>query len=481
MMKRLLLCCLLSACLLPLRGQADSSLSARIDWLVRETLPEGSEAGVCVYDLTAGKPLYAYRAEKLSRPASTMKLLTAITALARPDADEPFRTEVWYDGAIANDTLRGDLYVVGGFDPEFGEEAMDSLVARTASLPFTVVTGRVYGDVSMKDSLYWGNGWAWDDNPAAYQPYLSPLMFCKGAVELRVSPGQTGDTAIVSYRPASSYYTVVNLTRSRTPSAGEFAYSRDWLSNGNRVVVSGNVEGTRKGAVNLYGSSEFFMHAFVERLRSRGIAVSPDYAFAELPSDSLPSDSLSPSPRRIACWETPVRDVLKQLMKESDNLNAEAMLCRIGARATGKKHISAKEGIAEIEKLIRRLGRDPKGYKIADGCGLSNYNYLSPALLVEFLKFAYAKPDIYRGLREALPVAGVDGTLEHRMKDTPARGNVRAKTGSFTAINALAGYVRAMNGHDLAFAIMNQNILSAARARAFQDKVCVLLRTYGKK
>ena len=179
-MKKILLLVTLSVCLLPLWAQRDFS---QIDSLIKKMLPEASEVGISVYDLTAKKPLYDYRAEKLSRPASTMKLLTAITALSRPDADEPFRTEVWHDGVIERDTLQGNLYVVGGFDPEFDSQAMDSLIGEVITFPFSVINGQVYGDVSMKDSLYWGHGWAWDDTPAGYQPYLSPLMFCKGTVE----------------------------------------------------------------------------------------------------------------------------------------------------------------------------------------------------------------------------------------------------------------------------------------------------------
>ena len=92
-MKKVLLLVALSVCLLPLWGQRDFS---QIDSLIKKMLPEASEVGIFVYDLTVKKPLYSYRADKLSRPASTMKLLTAITALSRPDADEPFRTEVWH-------------------------------------------------------------------------------------------------------------------------------------------------------------------------------------------------------------------------------------------------------------------------------------------------------------------------------------------------------------------------------------------------
>ena len=336
-------------------------------------------------------------------------------------------------------------------------------------VPFSVINGQVYGDVSMKDSLYWGHGWAWDDTPAGYQPYLSPLMFCKGTVEISVVPSTSqGDTANISCKPVSSYYTLANRTKTRTPSAGKFSFSRDWLTNGNNLVVSGNVASIRKDNINIYDSPAFFMHTFLERLRAKGVVAPQSYAFAELPRDSVHVE-------RMAGWDTSVQKVLNQLMKESDNLNAEALLCRLGAQATGKRQVAAEDGIVEIMKLIRRLGHDPKDYKIADGCGLSNYNYLSPALLVDFLKYAYSRTGIFRKLYKSLPVGGVDGTLKNRMKSTPTFRNVHAKTGSFTAINALAGYLRMKNGHEVAFAIMNQNVLSAAKARAFQDKVCEVI------
>ena len=463
-MKKLFLYIVCSLGMLPVWGQAGFS---QIDSLIRQMLPEASEVGISVYDLTDQKSLYTYRDTKLSRPASTMKLLTAITALARSDADQPFCTEVWYDGVIEHDTLQGNLYVVGGFDPEFDDRAMDALVEEVITYPFSVINGSVYGDVSMKDSLYWGSGWAWDDTPEAYQPYLSPLMFCRGAVEVSAiaTPNQ-GDTARISCKPRSTYYTVTNRTKSRTLSAGRFSATRDWLTNGNHLVVSGNVQRLNKDWVNVYDSGGFFMHTFVERLQLKGIAVPSSYAFAELPVEGA---------KRMAQWETPFQQVLNQLMKESDNLNGEAILCRLGAQATGKKYVAAEDGIVEIMQLIRRLGHDQKAYKIADGCGLSNYNYLSPALLVDFLKFAYSRTDVFQKLYKSLPVAGIDGTLKNRMKNTAAYKNVHAKTGSFTAINSLAGYLRMKNGHEVAFAVMNQNILSAAQARAFQDKVCEVI------
>lgn len=464
-MQRIFLFLILSSCLPVLWGQ--EVLSSRINSLLK-TLPEGPEVGISVYDLTDKKPLYTYRDTKLSRPASTMKLLTAITALSRSDADEPFRTEVWYNGVIEHDTLRGDLYVVGGFDPEFDELSMDTLVDAIITSPFSVIDGRIYGDISMKDSLYWGSGWAWDDTPEAYQPYLSPLMYHKGMVTVTAAPGAVqGDTARVSCYPESSYYSLSNATRTRTPSAGKFTVTRGWLENKNNITVTGNVEGRRSADINVFSSQDFFMHAFLEKLRNKGIEVPLNYAFSVFTPDSL---SVC-----MARSECSVQEVVTQIMKESDNLSAEALLCRLGAQATGKKYVSAKEGIAEIKKMIKQLGHNPDQYKIADGCGLSNYDYLSPALLVDFLKFAYSRTDVFQKLYKALPIAGVDGTLKYRMQQGKAYKNVHAKTGSYTAINALAGYLKAANGHEIAFAIMNQNVLSAAKSREFQNKVCEAL------
>lgn len=468
-MKKYLLSLVLSLLFIPVtvwgQNTAAKGLSSRLDTLIKYQLPVGSNVGISIYDLTDGKSLYTYQADKLSRPASTMKLLTTITALSHPDADDPFKTEVWYQGVIEQDTLKGDLYVVGGYDPEFDDEALDSLVNAVSRFPFSVISGHVYGDVSMKDSIYWGSGWAWDDTPASYQPYLSPLMLNKGLVTVTVSPGERGHLASLDCVPASSYYTVTNETKSRTPAAGRFGVSRDWLQNGNNIVVKGNVEGKRTGMVNIYSSRDFFMHTFLERLQAKGIQCPVNYAFNELQKDSLSV--------QIALFETAIQDVINQIMKESDNLNAEALLCRLGAQATGKKHISDEDGLSVIRKQIKALGEDPDYYKLADGCGLSNYNYISPNLLIAFLKFAYSRTDVFQKLYKALPIGGVDGTLKYRMKrGTPSYKNVHAKTGSFTAINCLAGYLRTTNGHEIAFAIMNQNVLSGAKARAFQDAVC---------
>lgn len=452
------------------QGMPTDVLALQLDTFVQKNLPKGAYAGIMAYDLTSGKLLYAHDADKLCRPASNMKLLTSITALSLPQSESPFRTEVWYQGEIVGDTLHGNVYVVGGFDPEFDEEALMSFTDAVDSLHVKVIDGLLIGDVSAKDSLYWGTGWIWDDNPGSYQPYLSPLMLNKGVVNIEATAGNAGEPAMLEVTPYSSFYSVHNQTVSKTASAGKFKVDRNWLENDNQITVSGNVARKSSGSVNVYNSNGFFMHTWNDQLRKRGIEVTGGYDIGEL----MKNDSTY----LLASFETPMQDVLNQMMKESDNLNAEAMLWRIGAQSTGKKHVSAEDCLEVVKSLIGKMGLKATDYRLADGCGLSNYDYLSPELLVAFLKYAYNNKSIYRRLNESLPIGGIDGTLKNRMgRGTPSFRVVHAKTGSITGVYCLSGYLKNKGGHDIAFAIMNQNGLSATTARRFQDKLCDLLIT----
>lgn len=163
--------------------------------------------------------------------------------------------------------------------------------------------------------------------------------------------------------------------------------------------------------------------------------------------------------------------LLETMMKESDNIYAECLFYQTAA-TVGKKGAGRKQGAQRTEELLKRIGLESSKYQIADGSGLSLYNYVTPEMLVALLGHAWHTPDIKEHLLPSLPIAGFDGTLKRRMIGTAAEGNVRAKTGTVTGVSALAGYLTAANGHTIAFAIINQGIPSAAVGRSFQDKVC---------
>ena len=166
-----------------------------------------------------------------------------------------------------------------------------------------------------------------------------------------------------------------------------------------------------------------------------------------------------------------IDQVLLRMMKQSDNLYAEALFYQLAARS-GIAYAGRKQAIAYIKELVRHQGLSPADFSFADGSGLSLYNYASPRLLTSFLRYAYAHEGIFLHLQPSLPLAGVDGTLRRRMTSGPAYANVSAKTGTLEGVSTLSGYCTAPNGHTLCFAIMNQGILRRSVAHRFQDKVC---------
>lgn len=200
-------------------ASARDALAGKLDTLVQSaSFLKTSEVGMVVYDLTDNRELYSYQADKLYRPASIEKVITAVTALSVLGKDYQFETRLAYSGEIKRGVLDGDLYVIGGFDPEFMEQDMKLLSGAVAEAGIKSVRGKLVGDVSMMDSIYWGTGWAWDDTPEPFQPYLSPLMLNRGCVSVTVTPAAKGDTGVVEVFPESDFYRIENRSVSHSPS-----------------------------------------------------------------------------------------------------------------------------------------------------------------------------------------------------------------------------------------------------------------------
>ncbi len=378
----------------------------RLDSMMRDPLLDTSQMGFMVWDLTAGRPLFSYNHRHLLRPASTMKLLTAITALDQLGAAHPFTTSLHFTGNITDGDLHGDLYCVGGMDPMFDYADMDTLVMAVQQMGIKRIVGRVVADTSMKDTLQWGEGWCWDDD----NPVLTPLLV-----------GRKDD------------FTQVLLSK----------LTRAGIDTSNTHTVNG-------------------------RLPNQA-ATAPGAHVGTGPVARTPGATTL-----IATREHSLCDVLHTMMKESDNLFAESMFYHVAASG-GHSPARAVDAVRQERALIERAGLDSQPYRLADGSGLSLYNYLSAELEVAILRYAYQRVDLYDRLLPSLPVAGVDGTLKKRMKGTAAENNVQAKTGTLTGVISLSGYLTAANGHRLCFAILNQGVLKASEARTLQDKLCVIL------
>lgn len=213
----------------------------------------------------------------------------------------------------------------------------------------------------------------------------------------------------------------------------------------------------------LVGKKDRFMSRFLQELRNARIVFIGDTLRGTTPTAA----------REICTRAHTIDQILDRMMKNSDNLYAESMFYQLAASAGGKA--TAKTGRAMVNRLIQKMGMNPGNYYIADGSGLSLYNYVSAELEVAFLRYAYRNTNIYNHLLPSMPIAGVDGTLENRMRTGFAHGNVKAKTGTVTGVSALAGYLTAANGHRLCFSIINQGQRKAKTIRPYQDRICEAL------
>lgn len=362
------------------------NVRARIDGLLDNDMFQTSTVGMLVYDLTADSVIYGYNEKQLMRPASTLKMIVAVTALDRLGYGYKYKTRLGFTGQKEGRVLNGDIWCKGGFDPVFDGKDLDEFVDSVRRLDIDTIRGNLYADLSMKDGDLLGEGWCWDDD----NPVLSPLL------------------------------------------------------------VSGKNE---------------FMDRFLKKLQKAGIVVE-----GELLTGNMPDDA-----EELCVIQRTMGDILPRMMKKSDNLYSETLFYHLAASSGSSRPATAKTGRQMVNRLITDLGFKPSRYYIADGSGLSLYNYVSPELEVGFLKYAYRSSHIYRRLYDVMPVAGVDGTLGSRMRNGYARGNVHAKTGTVTGVSALAGYCTAANGHVLCFSIINMGIRHASSGRRFQDRVCEAL------
>lgn len=439
-------------------------LIERLDSMLDEEFLKYSEVGICVYDLTEGRMIYNYQDEKLYRPASIEKVITSVSAIDMMGPDFHYDTKISYTGEIRNDTLHGSLYITGGFDPLFTDADLNHLVNELRKAGIRHISDSIIADVTMTDSVYWGKGWSWDDCPDTFQPYLSPLMLNEGSVRISVIPRGAGQSPEVVCTPESDYYTITNTAVSHQRGAGPLKITRDWMHQENNIQIKGNASSRQSRSLTIFPSDKYFLTTFCHHLRRDSIT----YNKVTFGKEKTTTTSLSKTSRHM-------RPVLREALKESNNLCAESIFYKAAHRRYGDRATS-KQGTSVIQRFIRhRLGLRPENYNIVDGSGVSLYNYISPRLMVETLEYAYRHNNIFPHLYDALPISGVDGTLSWRMTEKNMRSRVRAKTGSVKGVSSLAGYIKTNSGHALCFCIINQNVMKIGKARRFQDKICEIL------
>jgi D-alanyl-D-alanine carboxypeptidase/D-alanyl-D-alanine-endopeptidase (penicillin-binding protein 4) len=178
-------------------------------------------------------------------------------------------------------------------------------------------------------------------------------------------------------------------------------------------------------------------------------------------------------------YSVPLREIVKVVNKNSNNFYAEQILKTVGLEE--EHYGSAEKGIESEMNIFRDMGINTDAFNIVDGSGLSRLNLVTPRQFVSLLNYMF-KSKHYIPFYNSLPIAGVDGTLIARLKNTRAEDKVRAKTGYLTAVRSLCGYAITGDNEPMAFAIIANNFnIPVKLAENIQDLVCLRLANFKRK
>jgi len=445
------------------------SFQNRIDSLLYSVFFKSAQAGISVYDLTANKQLFKHNEKLLFRPASNQKILTTAAGYLFLGEDYKFSTSIFHTGEVNDSICNGDIYIVGGFDPDFSSHDLDSVVSEIKRFGIKEIRGNLYGDVSSMDSLFWGNGWMWDDDPEPYAPYFTSLNTNKNSIQIVYEPGEVGKEAVIELIPKTNFFRIGNSSLTVDTGKTTITVSRDWLNRSNDIIVKGTINKNSPRdttTINIFNPTLYYLNLVKESIEQTGISFKGKVDTLTLPAEA----------KKIFSFERNIEPVITNTNKTSDNLNAE-MLLRALALNFFPKPATSNNGIVLVDSLITLTGFNPKNYRIVDGSGLSFYNLVSAELLTEILKFCYYKEQkLFPKFLSSFPISGVDGTLSNRMKGGKLLKRVHGKTGGLSGVNNLSGYLENKNGHMIAFSILIQNFVgTSVHARSIQDKLCEII------
>jgi len=445
--------------------------------------------GIEVRSLASGRTLFALNAAKAFRPASTLKLVTTAAALDVYGPDARLRTTLQTASRLDGlGRILGDVFLVGGGDPNLSARfspgrptaAFEALAKALVAAGVRRIEGRLVGHEGAFVGDRRGSSWTWEDLAWGYGTEVSALSFADNLVEASLAPGErVGDPALLTLVPDVGCLNVVSsvtTTDARTNVAGQAGEDTDDAREltllrepgSNDVRLTGRLP--QGGAWNAHlavaDPASCAAAVFASVLEARGIRVVAGVITSSAP---LPGGA-----RMLAAYDgLPMAQVIQVVNKESQNLHAEMLLRLVGWRHAGDG--GAEQGRTAVAALMQRLGVEGAGWELADGSGLARTNLLTARGLATLLVAMDRHPHA-AAFRGSLPIAGIDGTLEKRMRGTAAERRVLAKTGTLQLANALAGYVTTTRGKRLAFALFVNNHAGRGReAVAAIDKIAVTL------
>jgi D-alanyl-D-alanine carboxypeptidase/D-alanyl-D-alanine-endopeptidase (penicillin-binding protein 4) len=449
--------------------KATAKFSSRAEALLEISPANKGEWGLLIVDAESGETLYEQSADKYFVPASNLKLFTTALALAKLGPEYRFHTTLETHGAISSEgVLSADVVLVGRGDPNLSnrkfpyelkeefdgpqEKALAELADAAAAKGVKEISGDVVSDDSYFPRERYPNGWEIDDMVWEYGAAISAIVVGDNTVALTLTPGeQPGNAVQAAVTPATPDFLVENnVTTSAADVKPDLTLTREPGSN--LVVVKGSLPAKSAPRKLVLAIEEPAQHAaaLLKRLlEERGIKVA-GVARAR-------HDRAEPGGDPVVLGEhvsVPLGDAVKLINKISQNLHTE-MLLRTVARQSGL-WATPDELMKVPADFYTTAGIAPGDVIQADASGLSRHDLVTPRAIVTMLTFAQ-KQSWFATYYASLPVAGVDGTLEDRMKNTPAAGRIHAKTGSVEHVRTLSGFAETASGRRVIFSFLSNN------------------------
>jgi serine-type D-Ala-D-Ala carboxypeptidase/endopeptidase (penicillin-binding protein 4) len=464
---------------------------ARAEAALSAAGPDKGVWGVLVTDAETGEVLYSRNPDAYFMPASDAKLFTTALAFATLGPDYRVRTTVGSNGVLDPDgTLHGDLVLMGAGDANlsnrkfpFGRKEerdgrQDKVLAEFADSVAARGVKEIEGDVVADDSLFqhepFPSGWLVDDIVWSYGAAVSAIAVNDNTFTVDLRPGEhPGDPARSEPGSMAGYYTIENLATTSARGAEEkLAAARD---PGSRLVhLSGTIPldaPPRRLTFAVDEPAESAADSLARLLQARGVKIGGQARARHAPDP--PADASALQTILAERVSVPLSDEIRLTNKNSENLHAELLLLLSGHEKTHARNYD--EALKFELDFLRAAGIAEGDVELSDGSGLSRKDLVTPRAVVQLLRYAAKQPwgDLFRS---TLPLAGEDGTLSDRMKNTPAAGRIFAKTGTIGHGNALSGYATTVRGARLVFSILgNNNNLHVPDANRVIDAICVAM------
>lgn len=464
--------------------------------------------GIKVVSLDTGRVLFEENAHKLLRPASNMKLYTVAAALDRLSPDYRFVTSVYASTRPdAAGVVRGNLTIYGRGDPSIAArfnngdyfKAIEDLAARIVAAGVKRVEGDLVGDESYFVGPKYGAGWEWEDLTWYYGAEVTPLTVNDNALDLFVKPGlAVGQPALITTGPPDPLLTIVNKVITSAKGGKRELRIHRGLSE-NTITITGTIpleDSGYRGGIGISHPSLLFVYLLRTSLAQKGVVITGKSRTTGETQPTLitgvpiagSNGSSSPFQNEIATLQSPPFSLIAaQTLKPSQNLYTELILRTLGkvtpppATTSSLAQTSEELGLEAVKSFLKTVGIRPEALVLDDGSGLSRSDMVTAEATVQLLTFM-SKHRYANVFRDALPIAGVDGTLRNRMRGTAAQNNVRAKTGALSSAASLGGYVTTAAGEKLAFTIMVNNYPRDFDPRsACIDPITVLLASFAAK